>query len=99
MLTGFTFYSGSALAGTHNDIVVEAGKHSYIFEIKMDKGIALEDVEADAFARIEEKKFAAKYSGTDCLVHKVVIVFSSSKNELIGWKENNGSANMQKEIS
>ena len=97
MLTGFLFYSGSALAGTHNDIVVEAGKHVYIFEIKMDKGIALEDVEADAFARIEEKKFAAKYSASDCTIHKVVIVFSSSKNELIGWKENNGPALQQKE--
>nr|MCR5319167.1 ATP-binding protein [Treponema sp.] len=97
MLTGFVFYSGSSLSGNHNDIVLEAGKHAYIFEIKMDKGIALEDVEADAFARIEEKKFAAKYAGTDISVHKVAIVFSSSKNELIGWKENNGTVSNAKE--
>lgn len=87
LLTGFTVYTGSSLAGTHNDVVVEAKDNIYIFELKMDKGISVEDVQADAFARIEEKGFAAKYDTSNFKVHKVALVFSSSKNEFVGWKE------------
>ena len=86
-LTGFKIISGAELGGSRNDIAIQAGSNSYIFVLKMDKGIPLEDILADAFARIEEKSFESKIEEKESEIHKVALVFSSSKPELSGWKE------------
>ncbi len=87
-LTGFRVDSASP-----TDVVVrvplsDGGMH-YIFCLRMDKGLLLEDVVQDAMARIEQKDYESIYPpfGEDVRIRKLVMVFSSKDASLVGWKE------------
>lgn len=61
------------------------GRIGYVFQLKTDKGLDLNEVKEDAFARIEERGFAGRFleRGIPCV--KVVIVFSSKNGRVAGW--------------
>lgn len=63
----------------------EGGWISYIFALKMDKGLAIQEVTEDAFARIEEKGYEEQMAAGESKCVKVVVVFSSEKGGIAGW--------------
>ena len=58
---------------------------TYIFALKMDKGLAIQEVTEDAFARIEEKGYEEQMAVDKKKCVKVVVVFSSEKGGIAGW--------------
>ena len=58
---------------------------TYIFALKMDKGLAIQEVTEDAFARIEEKGYEEQMAVDAKKCVKVVVVFSSEKGGIAGW--------------
>ena len=87
---------GYVVKDSNSDVMLEVsdGKKTeyYVFELKMEKNIALDDIFADAFMRIQEKKypqrfppFVLKDSSFTC--HQVALVFNSAKGTIAGWKE------------
>ena len=58
---------------------------TYIFALKMDKGLAIQEVTEDAFARIEEKGYEEQMAVDEKKCVKVVVVFSSEKGGIAGW--------------
>ena len=85
-LTGYEILSEPQVRGQHSEIILDTGETIYIFELKMDKNLDLEDVFEDAFARIDEKISLKDYEAQNRKVCKVAIVFSSSKGGVAGWK-------------
>ena len=61
------------------------GAIGYVFQLKVDRGLALDDVKEDAFARIEEKGFAQRFNERGIPCKKVVLVFSTKKGGVAGW--------------
>ncbi|MBQ2601005.1 MAG: AAA family ATPase [Treponema sp.] len=57
----------------------------YVFQLKADKGLDLDEVKEDAFARIEERGFAERFDEQGIPCKKVVVVFSSKKGGVAGW--------------
>lgn len=76
-------------------IVSQEKQHeAYIFELKMEKNLALEDIFTDAFMHIQEKHYVQSVQNAlgnvpkdDILCHEVAIVFNSTKGTISGWKE------------
>lgn len=63
----------------------EGGLIGYIFQLKMDKGLDVDEVTEDAFARIEERDFAGRFEEQEIPCKKIVVVFSSEKGGVAGW--------------
>ena len=57
----------------------------YIFELKTDKGVALAEVAADAFLRIESRGYEEVFAQDEIECRKVCIVFSSDGSGIAGW--------------
>ena len=63
----------------------EGKSTGYIFELKADKGIALAEVAADAFLRIESRGYEEVFTKDEIECRKVCIVFSSDGSGIAGW--------------
>ena len=57
----------------------------YVFQLKVDKGLDLDEVKEDAFARIEERGFASRFEAQDIPCKKVVLIFNPKKIGVAGW--------------
>lgn len=93
----FVFHVISNLIGedvssdTNSDVMFsvldgDGNFQGYVFQLKSDMGLELSEVTEDAFTRIEEREFAQRFEEQGVPCKKVVIVFSSSKSGVSGWK-------------
>ena len=81
--TGVTSDSNSDIMFRVKD---DEGKATgYIFELKADKGVALAEVAADAFLRIESRGYEEVFTKDEIECRKVCIVFSSDGSGIAGW--------------
>ncbi len=85
-LTGFIILDDFGKNTSHSDIIVCTEGDIYIFSIRMDKNLFVEDVIADTLAHITEQDYGKKFADTNKKIHKVAIILSSSKGGIAGWK-------------
>ncbi len=86
-LTGFEVLQPNSSLDIRNDIILQTDTDIYVFILKADKGFPVEDVLADALARIDEKKYTARYKDMGKTIHKVALVFNATTLGISDWKE------------
>ncbi|MCI6798978.1 MAG: ATP-binding protein [Spirochaetia bacterium] len=84
--TGFSVVSEFQSIAGHSDIVVTTKDSLFIFELKMDKGRAFEEVAAEALEQIDAGGYADRFAVSGKQMYKVGVVFSSDGKGLCGWK-------------
>ena len=87
-LSGYRVVSELQSVAGRSDVVVSANDNVYIFELKMDRNRAFDDVAAEALAQIDDNGYASRFTVSGKKMHKVALVFSSDAKGLLGWKEN-----------
>ncbi len=86
-MTGFNVVSEMQSLFGRSDITLTTQTDVYIFELKT---VALGDFEKgveEAFAQIEKKGYAQRYSVAGKTTHKIALVFADDATGLLGWKE------------
>ena len=84
--TGFSVVSEFQSIAGRSDIVVTTKDSVFIFELKMDKGRAFEEVAAEALSQIDTGGYADRFTVSGKQMYKVGVVFSSDGKGLCGWK-------------
>ena len=84
--TGFSVVSEFQSIAGRSDIVVTTKDSLFIFELKMDKGRAFEEVAAEALSQIDTGGYADRFAESGKQMYKVGVVFSSDGKGLCGWK-------------
>ncbi len=84
--TGFSVVSEFQSIAGRSDIVVTTKDSVFIFELKMDKGRAFEEVAAEALEQIDAGGYADRFTVSGKQMYKVGVVFSSDGKGLCGWK-------------
>ena len=84
--TGFSVVSEFQSIAGRSDIVVTTKDSLFIFELKMDKGRAFEEVAAEALEQIDAGGYADRFAESGKQMYKVGVVFSSDGKGLCGWK-------------
>ena len=84
--TGFSVVSEFQSIAGRSDIVVTTKDSLFIFELKMDKGRAFEEVAAEALSQIDTGGYADRFAVSGKQMYKVGVVFSSDGKGLCGWK-------------
>ena len=84
--TGFSVVSEFQSIAGRSDIVVTTKDSLFIFELKMDKGRAFEEVAAEALAQIDAGGYADRFTESGKQMYKVGVVFSSDGKGMVGWK-------------
>ena len=84
--TGFSVVSEFQSIAGRSDIVVTTKDSLFIFELKMDKGRAFEEVAAEALEQIDAGGYADRFAVSGKQMYKVGVVFSSDGKGLCGWK-------------
>ena len=84
--TGFSVVSEFQSIAGRSDIVVTTKDSLFIFELKMDKGRAFEEVAAEALEQIDTGGYADRFTVSGKQMYKVGVVFSSDGKGLCGWK-------------
>lgn len=84
--TGFSVVSEFQSIAGRSDIVVTTKDSVFIFELKMDKGRAFEEVAAEALEQIDVNGYADRFAVSGKQMYKVGVVFSSDGKGMVGWK-------------
>ena len=84
--TGFSVVSEFQSIAGRSDIVVTTKDSLFIFELKMDKGRAFEEVAAEALEQIDAGGYADRFAESGKQMYKVGVVFSSDGKGMCGWK-------------
>ena len=84
--TGFSVVSEFQSIAGRSDSVVTTKDSVFIFELKMDKGRAFEEVAAEALSQIDAGGYADRFAESGKQMYKVGVVFSSDGKGLCGWK-------------
>ena len=84
--TGFSVVSEFQSIAGRSDIVVTTKDSLFIFELKMDKGRAFEEVAAEALEQIDAGGYADRFAVSGKQMYKVGVVFSSDGKGMCGWK-------------
>ena len=69
-----------------SDVVVTTKDAVFIFELKMDKGRAFDEVVTEALSQIDANGYAGRFAVSGKTMYKVGVVFSSAAKGLVGWK-------------
>lgn len=69
-----------------SDIVVTTKDSVFIFELKMDKGRAFEEVADEALEQIDANGYADRFAESGKQIYKVGVVFSGDGKGMSGWK-------------
>ena len=85
-LTGFNVISELQSVAGRSDIVLTSKDCIFIFELKMDKGRAFDEVAEEALTQIDENGYAERFTVSGKNMCKVGLVFSSEGKGLLGWK-------------
>lgn len=85
-MTGYRVLSELQSVAGRSDVVVATKTAVFIFELKMDKGRAFEEVAAEALAQISANGYADRFTVNGKPMHKVGVVFSSDGKGMLGWK-------------
>ena len=85
-MTGCRVVSELQSVAGRSDIVVTTKDSVFIFELKMDKGRAFEEVAAKALEQIDANGYADRFAVSGKQIYKVGVVFSSDGKGMCGWK-------------
>ena len=85
-LTGFSVVSELQSVAGRSDVILTTKDSVFIFELKMDKGRAFEDVAAEALSQIDANGYADRFAVSGKAMYKVGVVFSSEGKGIAGWK-------------
>ena len=85
-MTGCRVVSELQSVAGRSDIVVTTKDSVFIFELKMDKGRAFEEVAAEALEQIDANGYADQFAVSGKQMYKVGVVFSSDGKGMCGWK-------------
>lgn len=85
-MTGCRVASELQSVAGRSDVVVSTKDSVFIFELKMDKGRAFEEVAAEALEQIDAGGYADRFVVIGKQMYKVGVVFSSDGKGLCGWK-------------
>jgi len=89
-MTGWRVVSELQNVCGRSDVVVASKDSVFIFELKMDKGRAFDEVAEEALAQIDENGYSQRFAVSGKTMYKVALVFSSEGKGLLGWKVNLG---------
>ena len=87
-MTGFNVVSEMQSLFGRSDITLTTQTDVYIFELKTVPPADFEKGVKEAFARIEKKGYAERYSVAGKTTHKIALVFADDASGVLGWKEN-----------
>ena len=85
-MTGYRVVSELQNVAGRSDVVVATKDSVFIFELKMDKGKAFDEVVAVALAQIDANGYADRFAVSGKQMFKVGVVFSSEGKGMLGWK-------------
>ena len=85
--TGLNVISELQSISGRSDITVITVNDVFIFELKMDDGNNFDEVVNSALNQIDSRGYADRFVVSGKNIHKLAIVFSSTGNGLLGWKE------------
>ncbi|MCR5289377.1 MAG: ATP-binding protein [Treponema sp.] len=85
-MTGCNVISELQSVTGRSDVVVTTKDAVFIFELKMDKGRAFEEVVTEALSQIDANGYADRFAVSGKTMYKVGVVFSSEGKGLVGWK-------------
>ena len=85
-LTGFRVVSELQSVAGRSDIVLTTKDSVFIFELKMDKGRAFEEVAEEALSQIDANGYTERFAVSGKTMYKAGVVFSSGGKGLLGWK-------------
>ncbi len=86
-MTGFNVVSEMQSLFGRSDITLTTQTDVYIFELKTVAPTNFEKGVEEAFAQIEKKGYAERYSVNGKTTHKIALVFADDASGMIGWKE------------
>ena len=86
-MTGFNVVSEMQSLFGRSDITLTTQTDVYIFELKTVAPGDFEKGVEEAFAQIEKKGYAQRYSVAGKTTHKIALVFADDATGLLGWKE------------
>ncbi len=87
-MTGFNVVSEMQSLFGRSDITLTTQTDVYIFELKTVSPADFEKGVKEAFAQIEKKGYAERYSVAGKTTHKIALVFADDASGVLGWKEN-----------
>ena len=87
-MTGFNVVSEMQSLFGRSDITLTTQTDVYIFELKTVAPADFEKGVKEAFAQIEKKGYAERYSVAGKTTHKIALVFADDASGVLGWKEN-----------
>ncbi|MCR5290551.1 MAG: ATP-binding protein [Treponema sp.] len=85
-LAGTNVVSELQSVAGRSDVVVTTKDAVFIFELKMDKGRAFDEVVTEALSQIDANGYAERFAVSGKTMYKVGVVFSSAAKGLVGWK-------------
>ena len=85
-LTGFPVVSELQSVAGRSDVIVTTKDSVFIFELKMDKGKAFNEVAEDAVRQIDQNGYSDRFAVSTKDMFKVGVVFSSEGKGMLGWK-------------
>ena len=85
-MTGMRVVSELQSVAGRSDVVVATKDSVFIFELKMDKGQAFEEVAEDALKQIDANGYSERFAVSGKKMYKIGVVFSSKGMGMVGWK-------------
>ena len=85
-MTGFRVVSELQSVAGRSDVVVATKDAVFIFELKMDRGRAFDEVADEALSQIDVGGYADRFAVSGKQMLKAGIVFSSEAKGMVGWK-------------
>ena len=85
-MTGFRVVSELQSVAGRSDVVVATKDAVFIFELKMDRGRAFDEVADEALSQIDAGGYADRFAVSGKQMLKAGIVFSSEAKGMVGWK-------------
>ena len=85
-MTGFRVVSELQSVAGRSDVVVATKDAVFIFELKMDRGRAFDEVADEALSQIDAGGYADRFAVSGKQMFKAGVVFSSKAKGMVGWK-------------
>ena len=85
-MTGFRVVSELQSVAGRSDVVVATKDAVFIFELKMDRGRAFDEVADEALSQIDAGGYADRFAVSGKQMFKAGVVFSSEAKGMVGWK-------------
>ena len=85
-MTGFRVVSELQSVAGRSDVVVATKDAVFIFELKMDRGRAFDEVADEALSQIDAGGYADRFAVSGKQMFRAGVVFSSEAKGMVGWK-------------